>query len=104
MKNGFIAIIPVVGFAMSLVSTPVSSANAQTSSSTSQQIEEMKDLRATKKADWHEANDNRGTVKGPLLSSYEDKVNELQSLIKRIKNGEQLPSNEIDEALKPVGP
>ncbi|MBV8137662.1 MAG: hypothetical protein JO121_18850 [Deltaproteobacteria bacterium] len=104
MKTKFIALIPVVGFAMSLVPSLVNSVNAQTSSNTPQQSEELKDLRGAKNADWQQADDNRGTVKGPLLSRYEEKVDHLQSLIKRIKSGQQVSSDEIDEALKPVVP
>jgi hypothetical protein len=102
MKAKSVGIVPVVLLAMSLGLANLSRVNAQAPSAGTPQGQELKDLRDAKKADWEQANDNRGTVKGPLLVKYEDKVEKLQSLIKRMKKGQQVPEDEVESALKPV--
>lgn len=102
MEIKSVGIVSVAVLAMSLGLASVSSVSAQAPSPGSQQGQELKDLRAAKKADWEQANDNRGTVKGPLLVKYQDKVEELQSLIKKMKKGQQVPEGEVENALQPV--
>jgi hypothetical protein len=102
MKIRPIAVLSVVGLAMSITPIWAGPVGGQRSVSSDQQSATLAQLEAEQEQVSYKA--SSPNAKEPLLVHYVDREAQLQDLINGIQSGRPVSPDEIDQALQPTNP
>lgn len=100
MKIRTVAILPLIGVAISITPVWADAVPGQAGTSPEQRAAVTAQLEAKQQQDWREAQLSR--ARGPQLSRHMDKNAQLQGLIDRLQSGQAVAPEEIDQALQPA--